>query len=391
MSAARRPPSASLDEVIDQMQWGDCILFKCRMPHTAVVRAVTLANFDHIAVVVVDRYGDLCLLESCVLGVRCFPLARRVKEYANHFADGITWRRLLVRRTKEATAACAEFVEAVDGKPYDYNPGKILFTLRRASGGGGGGGGGGASSARSPAPMNDGAPSPPSDGAKSSPYCAENAYYCSELVAALYQHCGIMQQGCRAASFWPADFQQGGVCERWLAQGISLAPEVSCSGQAGDLLPSPAAAAPHNTPAGIMANASAAVTQNLAAMFGAAGAVASAAWGATAVSLSAAEDKPPSRPPQRRDGPTESQFKSPTTPTPTTRQHDGNEDAPLKAMSSTRGARQPVDEWGEAVGSGLEALEASAEAKAWLASSGHEASVGSSEEASASQVAAIFS
>ena len=48
-------PAASLDDVIEQMQWGDVVLFRCRMTHTAVVRAVTLANYDHVAVVVVDR------------------------------------------------------------------------------------------------------------------------------------------------------------------------------------------------------------------------------------------------------------------------------------------------------------------------------------------------
>ena len=51
-------------------------------------------------------------------------------------------------------------------------------------------------------------------------------YFCTELAAALWQHCGVMLPTCNAASFWPADFAQGGVCERWLTKGVELGPEV---------------------------------------------------------------------------------------------------------------------------------------------------------------------
>ena len=61
---------ATLDDILEQAQWGDVLLFKCRMPHTAVVRAVTLAQYDHVAVVVENDCGGLCMLEACVLGVR---------------------------------------------------------------------------------------------------------------------------------------------------------------------------------------------------------------------------------------------------------------------------------------------------------------------------------
>jgi hypothetical protein len=42
----------------------------------------------------------------------------------------------------------------------------------------------------------------------------------------LYQRCGLLSKACRAASFWPGDLTDGGVCERWLADGVSLAPAV---------------------------------------------------------------------------------------------------------------------------------------------------------------------
>ena len=201
---ARKPVvNAHFDEVLDQVKWGDVLLFKCKQPHTAVIRGVTNCKWDHVGMVALDGSGELIMLEACVLGVRSFPLHRRVHEYRRHFADAIGWRRLLANRSEAGAAACRAFVEEVDGKRYDYNPLKILFTLRDRRGGGGASSGGGGGT--------------------------ENAYYCSELVCALWQHVGFMQRGCRAASFWPADLANNGVCERWLADGVYLAPEVVMS------------------------------------------------------------------------------------------------------------------------------------------------------------------
>ena len=43
--------------------------------------ALTLARYDHVAVVALDGKGEQVMLEACVLGVRAFPLADRVHEY----------------------------------------------------------------------------------------------------------------------------------------------------------------------------------------------------------------------------------------------------------------------------------------------------------------------
>lgn len=170
------------------------------MPHTGVLRAVTLAQYDHCAVVVEDSDGDLCLLESCVVGVRAFPLVQRVREYAAHYADVIVWRRLVASRTEAATERCREFVTAVDGRKYSYNVAKMVFTLRQAG--------------------------LPSATTEKQPPAFEDAYYCSELICAFFQHCGLMQLGCRAASFWPQDLGDGGVCERWMEDDAKLAAEI---------------------------------------------------------------------------------------------------------------------------------------------------------------------
>lgn len=193
---------AGFDEVLEQAQWGDVLFFKCIHRHTAVIRAVTDCPWDHVGVVALNESNELVMLEACVLGVRAFPLKRRVHEYRRYFTHAIGWRRLLAQRTEAGAAACRAFVAAVHGKSYSYNLFKILFTPRRAGG-------------RDP-------------GAARASGIA-SAYYCSELVCALWQHCAIMQRACHAASFWPVDLANGGACERWLADGCGLAPEIVLS------------------------------------------------------------------------------------------------------------------------------------------------------------------
>ena len=120
--ATKARPSASLDDVVSAAHWGDVLLFRCRMPHTALIRTFTVTSFDHVGVVVHNAAGDKFMLEACVLGVRAFPLAQRVREYAEHFADVIAWRRLLCDRSAEATAAAMRFLDEVDGLAYSYDP-----------------------------------------------------------------------------------------------------------------------------------------------------------------------------------------------------------------------------------------------------------------------------
>jgi hypothetical protein len=126
-------PSASLEDVAASARWGDVLLFRCRMPHTVLIRTLTVTSFDHVGVVVHNVHGDLFMLEACVLGVRAFPLEQRVREYAEHYADVVCWRRLLCDRSTEATAAAVRFLEEVDGLKYSCTP-PFLPTSERALG-----------------------------------------------------------------------------------------------------------------------------------------------------------------------------------------------------------------------------------------------------------------
>jgi hypothetical protein len=145
------------------------------------------------------------MLEACVLGVRAFPLVDRVVEYRDHFADVIAWRRILSEQDPDVIAAASrQFVSDVHGRKYCYDP-RRMFSSRHGD----------------------------SEGATK----VEASYYCSELVCAFWQRCGLMQAGCQPASFWPGDLAEGGQSERWLADGVTLAPEVVLS--SGPLPPPP--------------------------------------------------------------------------------------------------------------------------------------------------------
>ena len=66
-------------------------------------RAVLRSAWDHVALVVADRWGDpssLALLEATGAGVSKYPLVPRLRAYGGEFTRRIAVRRLRVPRTK---------------------------------------------------------------------------------------------------------------------------------------------------------------------------------------------------------------------------------------------------------------------------------------------------
>ena len=51
------------------------------------------------------------------------------------------------------------------------------------------------------------------------------AYFCTELIADLWQHCGLMSPRCKPSAFWPSDFGAAGGVEAFLDHGVQLGPE----------------------------------------------------------------------------------------------------------------------------------------------------------------------
>jgi len=68
------------------VKWGDLILFRCANPVSGAQRAVTGAEWDHVALVVKRRYSrTLELLEATGEGVQCYPLISRLRAYGSEF------------------------------------------------------------------------------------------------------------------------------------------------------------------------------------------------------------------------------------------------------------------------------------------------------------------
>ena len=84
------------------------------MARCVAQRLLTGSEFDHVAVVVVGDYGELCILESIATGVHAFPLEQRLREYGQEYAEYMVWRPLHCERTPERELALERFVDEVD-------------------------------------------------------------------------------------------------------------------------------------------------------------------------------------------------------------------------------------------------------------------------------------
>lgn len=197
------------------------------MPHSVAQRVVTMAEFDHVALVGPNpdpANAAPCMMEACGFGVALCLLDQRVSEYKAKFAERICWRQLSPELSPEQTAELRRFANGSRDASYSFNLHKILFTLRTAT------------------PLTDlvrsarnllGEPSQPAAprsrsrgrSRSRSREVPEKAYFCSQLVAHLLKAAGCVQRVAAPASFWPADFGGGGAIETWLARGFSLSPE----------------------------------------------------------------------------------------------------------------------------------------------------------------------
>lgn len=80
------------------LRWGDIVLFRCAHIYAGLQRAVTRAEWDHVALVVPTSWSSagLDLLESTGEGVTRYPLMTRMRAYGSEFTEAIAIRRLEV-------------------------------------------------------------------------------------------------------------------------------------------------------------------------------------------------------------------------------------------------------------------------------------------------------
>lgn len=192
-----RRPTVGLASLARVARTGDIILFKCRMARCVAQRLLTGSEWDHVAVVVIGAYGELCVLESIASGVHAFPFEQRLREYGQEYADYMVWRPLHFERTPERELALARFVDEVDDEAaFSMDVVAMVATARQ-------------SASEVEDDMGGAAP----------------AYFCSQLVVAAWKASSLLKKRVQPASFWPGDCGVGGSVENWLADGVRLGPE----------------------------------------------------------------------------------------------------------------------------------------------------------------------
>eukprot|EP00658_Telonema_sp_P-2_P024773 TRINITY_DN19972_c0_g1_i1.p1 TRINITY_DN19972_c0_g1~~TRINITY_DN19972_c0_g1_i1.p1 ORF type:complete len:246 (-),score=30.88 TRINITY_DN19972_c0_g1_i1:101-838(-) len=213
---------ASYEPILSRLRPGDLILFRSKTLKAAAQRLVCKAEFDHVAILVhdwhcgedgtlpccpsemkdwrnklhaIDRSDPHFLpwhtLEATGSGVDVYPFNRkRIRMYNGVVAV----RRLQIPEELRAEfeKKLMEFVNRVKGCPY---PSNVISLLRAASILG---------------PSKD-----PSD---------LQSFFCSELVAACYQHAGVLSSARFANMYVPGDFSTTG-CPRRAAK---LNPRYHC-------------------------------------------------------------------------------------------------------------------------------------------------------------------
>lgn len=94
------------------LRWGDIVLFRCAHVYAGLQRAVTRAEWDHVALVVPSIWASsgFDLLESTGEGVTRYPLMARMRAYGSEFTEAIAIRRLEVRWLGDGPCARSSIV-----------------------------------------------------------------------------------------------------------------------------------------------------------------------------------------------------------------------------------------------------------------------------------------
>jgi hypothetical protein len=191
-------------EIRDAIQSFDILLFSGRGLVSRGIQALTNSPWSHVAVALRLREFDQVLCyESTTLsdqadlvsgrrvkGVQLVQLSARLAGYEGEVA----WRAVHGRRSAAMNVAAGHFMRAFQGRPYEENQWELLKAALDAT------------------PVGRNEPD-------------ESSVFCSEMVALLEWHVGIMlDAGQPANEFTPADFA---------GDGLPFAPGFS----AGDIVP----------------------------------------------------------------------------------------------------------------------------------------------------------
>jgi hypothetical protein len=168
-------PTISFEHVQEICQTGDIILLSNSHWISQVQKAITKADWDHVAIVigiskskslkVSRKHESFYLMEATSAdGVKLYPMNIRLQQFSEQCTVG--FRKLDWSKARNPTALkrLSEFVKAVEGKKYS------LKGLISVTGGG------------------------------------ESGYFCSQLVTECYIRMGILPDNTRSGAYLPGDF-----------------------------------------------------------------------------------------------------------------------------------------------------------------------------------------
>lgn len=160
-----RFPQISEEEFVLKADTGDLLLFRSEYFASRLQRVVSGGEFDHVGLVLKARNGQIVVLEATSQdGVSC--TLWNFEDLRTSYSR-IAYRKLLFKRSQETLQSLEEFVQAVSGRRYHLTFKKLMCVSSERKG-----------------------------------------YFCSELVAAAYQHIGLLPKDPHASKYWPCHFSQ---------------------------------------------------------------------------------------------------------------------------------------------------------------------------------------
>ena len=182
-----KPKSIHISKIQEVVNTGDIVLFKSKNSLSGLQRIATGTNWDHIGIILQRTEALYDIIEATGDGVQMYPLINRLEVYNQTLMSEIAVRQLSGNIPATFSKDLENFFDKVEGKPYELTTKKILFKESLTD------------------------------------YEDRSGYFCSELVAAAYEECGLLNVGKDDVNkFWPVAFAPGGHFERSLNSGFEL-------------------------------------------------------------------------------------------------------------------------------------------------------------------------
>lgn len=176
------------DRFVREVNTGDLLLFRSDQFASKLQRALSGSSYDHVALVLKLDTGEIAVLDATLNdGVSCSLW--NYEEMRTSYTR-VVLRKLHCSRPQEFMIKLEEFCQEATGQQYHISLGKLMC----------------ASSTR-------------------------KGFFCSELVAAAYQHIGILPKSPPASKYWPSNFCQSSklpLIEASMSAELVIVPTVNC-------------------------------------------------------------------------------------------------------------------------------------------------------------------